>query len=60
MFGAGMVPILFGNAFAKFLKEEVGGVVFDSVEIPLILGIEHINLVGDGYELGAEFDDFRV
>lgn len=60
LFGSGVVPIAFGHGFAVLFEEEVGRVVFHTVKVPLILGIEHIDLVGDGDELGAEFDDFRV
>lgn len=60
LFGAGMMPVIFGHTFAEFLEKEMSRVVFDPVEVPLILGVKHINFICDGDELGAEFDDFRV
>lgn len=60
LFGAGMMPVILGHTLAEFLEKKVSRVVFDSVEVPLILGVKHINFVCDSDELGAEFDYFRV
>jgi hypothetical protein len=53
-------PVVLGHRFAELLEEQMPRIFGEPVQCPLVLGIEEVDLFGDGDELAGELLDFLV